>query len=221
VRALVARARAGGLRLVRGEARPQGDHAVIDGRALEADHVVWACGGWLAALFAEHVQLRVTRQEVVLFDVPQQWASPPAPAWIDFDASLYGHALIEPHGMKVASDREGEPVEPGLRPAEAGEPSVPAAREYLAIRFPALAGAPVRSAPGCHYSLTPDGNFIFARHPEHERVWLLGGGSGHGFKHGPAIAEQAARVLAGVAQPDARFALAERVRSGALRTAGS
>ena len=221
VRALIARARAGGLRLVQGEAHPRGARVVIEGRALEADHVVWACGGWLAALFAEHVQLRVTRQEVVLFDVPPRWASPPAPGWLDFDASLYGHALIEPHGMKVASDREGEPVEPGQRAAHAGETSLAAACDYLAARFPALAGAPVRSAPGCHYSLTPDGNFIFARHPEHERVWLLGGGSGHGFKHGPAIAEQAARVLAGAAQPDARFALAERVPSGALRTAGS
>ena len=221
VKALVARAREGGLRLVRGEARPRGAHAEVDGRPLEADHVVWACGGWLSALFPEHAQLRVTRQEVVLFDAPPSWASPPAPGWVDFDASLYGHALIEPHGMKVASDREGEPVEPGLRAAEAGEASVAAARDYLAARFPALAGAPVRSAPGCHYSLTADGNFIFARHPEHERVWLLGGGSGHGFKHGPAIAEQAARVLAGTAQPDTRFALTERVPSGALRTAGS
>lgn len=220
VRALVARAREGGLQFQRGEARPERAHAVVDGRVFEADHVIWACGGWLAGLFAEHVQLRVTRQEVTLFDVQPRWASPPAPGWIDFDASLYGHALIEPYGMKVASDREGEPIEPGLRPV-AGEARVAAARDYLATRFPALAGAAVRSAPACHYSLTSDGNFIFARHPEHERVWLLGGGSGHGFKHGPAIAEQAALVLGGEAEPDARFGLGERAPSGALRTAGS
>ena len=62
---------------------------------------------------------------------------------------------------------------------------------------------------------------MFARHPEHDRVWLLGGGSGHGFKHGPALAEHAADVLAGAAEPDPRFALGERVPSRALRTAGS
>jgi glycine/D-amino acid oxidase-like deaminating enzyme len=123
--------------------------------------------------------------------------------------------------MKVASDREGEPVEPGLRPAQARAASVAAARDYLAARFPALANAPVRSAPSCHYSLTADGNFLFARHPEHERVWLLGGGSGHGYKHGPAIADHAARVLAGEAAPEPRFALRERAPSRALRTAGS
>ena len=220
VRALVARAREGGLRLVRGEAVPDGECALVDGRALEADHVVWACGGWLAALFNEHAPVRVTRQDVVLFEAGPEWASPPAPGWIDFDASAYGHGSIEPHGLKVASDREGEPIEPGLR-ADAPAASLAAAREYLATRFPALASAPVRSAPSCHYSLTADGNFLFARHPEHERVWLLGGGSGHGYKHGPAVAEHALAVLAGETEPEPRFALGERTPSRALRTAGS
>ena len=208
VRALVERARAGGLRLERRVARP--------GDSSDADHVVWACGAWLAALFPSLVQLRVTRQELVLFDAGAGWAG--APGWVDFDASMYGHALIEPHGLKVASDREGGRVEPGVRAPHEG---VAAAREYLATRFPALADAPVRSAPSCHYSLTPDGNFLFDRHPDHDRVWLLGGGSGHGFKHGPAVAEHAARVLAGEAEPEPRFALGERERSRALRTAGS
>lgn len=208
VRALVERARGRGLRFERGVVRP--------GHSLDADHVVWACGAWLAALFPSLVQLRVTRQELVLFDAGPGWAG--APGWVDFDASMYGHALIEPHGLKVASDREGGQVEPGVREPHEG---VAAAREYLAARFPALADAPVRSAPSCHYSLTPDGNFLFDRHPEQDRVWLLGGGSGHGFKHGPAVAEHAARVMAGEAEPEPRFALRERAHSGALRTAGS
>jgi sarcosine oxidase len=221
VRALVARAREGGLRLEQGEARPEGTRAVLDGRRLEADHVVWACGAWLAGLFPDQVQMRVTRQDAVLFEAGPDWSSPPAPGWIDFDASFYGHAAIEPYGMKVASDREGQVVPPGLRAALAPEASVAGARNYLAHRFPALADAPVRSAPSCHYSLTPDGNFLFARHPEHERVWLLGGGSGHGYKHGPAIAEHAARALTGEVEPEPRFALGERAPSRALRTAGS
>ncbi len=220
VRALVERAREGGLRLERGEASPDGERARLGDRVLEADHVVWACGGWLAGLFPELVRLRVTRQGVVLFDAGPQWASPPAPGWLDFDASMYGHASIEPHGMKVASDREGEPIEPGVRP-EPEETTVAAAAGYLATRFPALAGAAVRSAPACHYSLTADGNFLFARHPAHDRVWLLGGGSGHGYKHGPAIADHAADVLTGAAASDPRFALGERAPSRALRTAGS
>jgi glycine/D-amino acid oxidase-like deaminating enzyme len=212
VRALVERARAGGLEVVRGEARPEGERVVVGERRLEADHVVWACGGWLAALFPEAVPLRVTRQQVALFDAPPEWAN--APGWLDFDASVYGHALIEPYGMKVASDAEGPTAEPGERtPGEAE-----GAAEYLAARFPALAGTRMRAAPVCHYSLTADGNFVFGRH---QGVWLLGGGSGHGFKHGPAIAEHVAGVLSGRAQPEPRFALGERAPSRALRTAGS
>jgi glycine/D-amino acid oxidase-like deaminating enzyme len=219
VRALVKRAAAGGLRVERGEARPDGERVALADRVLEADHVVWACGAWLAQLFPSLVRLRVTSQEVVLFEAGPDWAG--TPGWIDFDASAYGHGLIEPYGMKIASDREGTRVEPGLRPPQAPDTSLAAARDYLAHRFPALANAPVRSAPSCHYSLTADGNFLLARHPDLERVWLLGGGSGHGYKHGPAVAEHAAAVLAGAAEPEPRFALGERVSSRAFRTAGS
>jgi glycine/D-amino acid oxidase-like deaminating enzyme len=219
VRALVERAVSAGLRLEVGVARPDGGRVALGDRALESDHVVWACGAWLARLFPALVQLRVTRQDVVLFEAGPEWAG--TPGWLDFDASAYGHGLIEPHGLKVASDREGEEVEPGLRPAEAPDASLTAAREYLAARFPALANVPVRSSPSCHYSLTADANFVFARHPEHKGVWLLGGGSGHGYKHGPALAEHVADVLAGTSEPDPRFALGERTPSRALRTAGS
>jgi len=34
-----------------------------------------------------------------------------------------------------------------------------------------------------------DHNFILDRHPEAENVWIIGGGSGHGFKHGPVMGE--------------------------------
>ena len=222
VRALVARAREGGLEVVRGAAAPAGAAASLpDGHRLEADHVIWACGAWLGRLFPGVVDLRVTRQDVCLFDVPANWATPGVPGWLDFDSSFYGHGLVEPHGMKVSNDREGVDVDPGARPERAAEEYIRHSAEYLARRFPALAGAPLRSAPVCHYSLTADGGFLFARHPRHERVWLLGGGSGHGYKHGPAIAALVARVLRGEAEPDERFRLGERAASRALRTAGS
>jgi sarcosine oxidase len=222
VRALVARARAGGLVVEQGLAKPvEAAAALPDGRRLEADHVIWACGAWLARLFPELAPLRITRQDVCLFDVPAEWSTPSVPGWLDFDSSFYGHGLIEPHGMKVSNDREGPVLEPDARPERASEESIRRSSEYLAARFPALAGAPIRSAPVCHYSLTADGGFVFARHPEHERVWLLGGGSGHGYKHGPAIAEHVAAALSGTTEPEPRFGLVARAPSRALRTAGS
>ena len=217
VRALTARALENGARLVRAQARPDGGAVLVGGRRLEADAVVWACGAWLGGLF-DGLSLRVTVQNVVLFDASRDWRSP---GWVDFDAAFYGHGLVEPHGFKVASDADGGDVDPDQRPLEAAVESVAAARDYLAHRFPALADAAVASSPACHYSLTADSNFIFAPHPEHDRVWLLGGGSGHGFKHGPAVAEHAAAVLAGRTTPEPRFALGERTWARSLRTAGS
>ena len=222
VRALVARARRRGLKVVRALAAPAGAAASLpDGRRLEADHVVWACGAWLARIFPELVPLRITQQDVCLFDVSSEWTTPGVPGWLDFDSSFYGHGLVEPHGMKVSNDREGDEVDPDARPERASDAGVARSADYLARRFPALAGAPLRSAPVCHYSLTADGSFLFARHPRHERVWLLGGGSGHGYKHGPALAERVAAVLRGEAEPEPRFALGAREPSRALRTAGS
>ena len=40
-----------------------------------------------------------------------------------------------------------------------------------------------------------DGNFLVDRHPRFENVWLVGGGSGHGFKMGPALGEHVAALL--------------------------
>jgi sarcosine oxidase len=232
VRALVGRAVEAGARLVTAEARPAGagvrlaeprSAATDAGPAAaapyqEADVVVWACGAWLGGLFPELVPLRVTFQQLVLFEAAPEWNGP---GWVDFDAAFYGHARVEPFGFKVGPDLDGPEVDPDRRPLEATAEAIDRARDYLALRFPALAGAPVASAPGCHYSLTPDAEFVFARHPEHDRVWLLGGGSGHGFKHGPALAEHAAAVLAGAAQPEPRFTLGERRPTRSLRTAGA
>jgi sarcosine oxidase len=233
VRALVRRAREAGARLVIGEAQPDGERVRLAAggeavaaaaageaapRTLEADFVVWACGAWLGKLFPELVSTRVTFQQLVLFEASPEWNGP---GWVDFDAAFYGHARVEGVGFKVGPDMDGVEVDPDARPLEATAEGLAIAREYLARRFPALAAAPVAGAPGCHYGLTPDGQFLFAPHPEHARIWLLGGGSGHGYKHGPALAEHVGAVLAGAAQPEPRFALGERVPARSLRTAGA
>ncbi len=147
VRALVDRARERGARVVIGEAAPRGGAVRVGDRTIEADAVVWACGAWLARLFPELVALRVTLQQLTLFEAGPEWHGA---GWVDFEGPWYGHAAIEPHGFKVAHDVDGPPVDPDERPAAAGEEAVRAAREYLAMRFPALAGARVASTPACH-----------------------------------------------------------------------
>ena len=85
----------------------------------------------------------------------------------------------------------------------------------------ALADAPLNAGRCCRYELSADSNFIAARHPEHGCTWIVGGGSGHGFKHGPALAERVADALRGGAPLPERFGLGARAAGRSFRTAGS
>jgi glycine/D-amino acid oxidase-like deaminating enzyme len=209
---------AAGARLVRGRAVPVADRSAIeiDGEAHHADRVVWACGAWLPALF--DVPITVTKQDTVHFAVPPTWSVPETPAWVDYGASVYGHGDVDGVGMKATSDAEGEPYEPehGSRVVDPG--NVEQARGYLRRRFPSLAAAPVLFDQVCQYALTPDAEWIVAEHTP--GVWLLGGDSGHGFKHAPALAAYVAEVLDGERAPEPRLGLHERAPARGLRTSG-
>jgi glycine/D-amino acid oxidase-like deaminating enzyme len=80
-------------------------------------------------------------------------------------------------------------------------------REYIAFRFPALKDAPLVETRVCQYEQTPDSHFILDRHPAMENVWIAGGGSGHGFKHGPAVGEMMVELILKEREPDAIFQL--------------
>jgi glycine/D-amino acid oxidase-like deaminating enzyme len=218
--ALAERARRRGARVVRGAARPDGEAVVLDGERMEADLVVWAAGAWLGKLFPGLVELRVTQQDIVFFEAGDEWCAPDVPGYADYDGAGYGCGRLDGHGMKIALDVDGPPIDPDARPERIGPDSERLAREYAALRFPALAEAPLERAKVCHYSMTVDMGFIVAPHPEHDRVWIVGGGSGHGFKHGPAIGEQAVAAMTGAANPEPRFALGPRTAGRSLRTAG-
>jgi glycine/D-amino acid oxidase-like deaminating enzyme len=220
VQTLATRAVAHGARLVRGRAEPDGETVLVGGERLEGDVVVWACGGWLSKLFGDVVALSVTRQELLFLDGGAAWRAPGVPGWVDYDHAMYGTADIDAIGVKAALDAEGPPLDPdaALDDAPRTEAKV---REYMRLRFPALADAPLNEARSCRYELTPDSHFIAARHPERQRVWLVGGGSGHGFKHGPAMAERLAAAIAGNGELPASFGLGPRRAAASFRTAGS
>jgi glycine/D-amino acid oxidase-like deaminating enzyme len=181
------------------------------------DVVVWACGGWLAKLFPGLVQLRVSRREVFFFGVDGSWAR--TPGFCDYDGAFYGHGELGGLGMKIAPDLGGEKVDPDTLDRLPSPENERLAREYAARRFPALAGAPVIGARVCQYSLTADTHFLVDRHPEREGWWLVGGGSGHGFKHGPALGEYVADCIEGKREPEPFHSLAPRSGHATLRTA--
>ena len=87
------------------------------------------------------------------------------------------------------------------------------ARAFLAERFPALAAAPLVETRVCQYENTSTGDFLIDRHPDFENVWLVGGGSGHGFKHGPAVGEYVCGRIDGRVVAEARFSLETKARA--------
>lgn len=185
-----------------------------DGTDLQADAFVFACGPWLGELFPEAIGRRVlpTRQDVFYFGVPPGEAGfgdDRFPVWVDFGERIfYGIPGNENRGFKVADDSHGEPVDPTSLERTPDRRNLERARAVLAERFPALAGAPLVETRTCQYESTPDGHYLVDRHPEAANAWFLGGGSGHGFKLGPALGERMAEWVLGREQPLARFALA-------------
>jgi sarcosine oxidase len=219
VRTLAEQARERGARQVRGVARPDGGRVVVDGEVLEGDRVVWSCGGWLARLFPGLIELRVTRQELFFFEGGPNWER--SPGWVDYDRAVYGTGDLDGLGVKIAWDQEGPLIDPD-EPLPAASPQLEAlTRGYAGDRFPALARARLVGSKTCRYEISPDSHFVSGPHPEHARVWLVGGGSGHGFKHGPAMAERIADAWDSGKPLPPHFAVGKRVRGTSFRSAGS
>ncbi|MBI1983533.1 MAG: FAD-dependent oxidoreductase, partial [Acidobacteria bacterium] len=187
----------------------------IGGEFIHAGSFVFACGPWLPKLFPDLLEGRIhpTRQEVFFFGAPhgdRRFAPPSFPAWIDFGHEIYGIPDLENRGFKIALDRHGPAFDPDTGERTPTAENLQEVREFLGWRFPALKHAPVLEARVCQYENTSNGDFLIDRHPDFENVWLVGGGSGHGFKHGPALGEYvAARVVEGGAV-EPRFALASK-----------
>ncbi|MGI8959043.1 MAG: N-methyl-L-tryptophan oxidase [Bryobacteraceae bacterium] len=193
--------------------------ATTDNKSIAADAYVFACGAWLAKVFPDILRQRIfpTRQEVLFFGIPagdRRFEPPQMPVWIDFidDRGMYGFPDLEDRGFKVAFDRHGPEIDPDTANRFVSPEKIAAARAYVGERFPALSNAPVVDSRVCQYENTSNGDFVIDRHPAFENVWIAGGGSGHGFKHGPAVGEYAAARVTGVAAPavEPRFSLASK-----------
>ncbi len=187
------------------------------GRVLRASTFVYASGPWLPKIFPEILEgrIRPTRQEVFFFGTEpgdRRFTPPHMPAWLDFTDERGAYALpdIENRGFKLAFDRHGPPFDPDTSDRLAD--GLEAARAFLAERFPALAGAPLVESRVCQYENTSSGDFLIDRHPDFSNVWLVGGGSGHGFKHGPMVGEHVTALIDGSASVEARFSLATKSR---------
>ena len=191
------------------------DVRTTSGKEIAAEHLVFACGPWLPKLFPGLLGelIHVTRQEVFFLGLPpggELFKPPQLPTWVDFTDLVYGMPALDGRGAKIAIDQHGPEFDPDRGERIVSPESMKAVREYLARRLPALVDAPVTETRVCQYENTSNGDFLIDRHPELENVWLVGGGSGHGFKHGPAVGEYVAAMISGTGTAEPRFSLATK-----------
>jgi glycine/D-amino acid oxidase-like deaminating enzyme len=172
-----------------------------DESTLAADRYVFACGSWLGKLFPGTVgrNFLSTKQEVFFFGTPAgdpRYNEGNLPVWADHsDHFMYGIPGNQGRGFKMADDTRGPEFDPTSGERVIGEDGLAGVRQYLAYRFPGMKNAPLLETRVCPYENTIDQNFIIDRHPGNANVWIIGGGSGHGFKHGPALGEMVAQLV--------------------------
>jgi sarcosine oxidase len=132
-------------------------------------------------------------------------------------APLFGMPGNHWRGFKIADDSRGPVIDPSTMEREISEQKLSAAREYLRLRFPPMAGTPLLENRVCQYENSTDHNFILDRHPDAENVWIVGGGAGHGFKHGPVMGEMAAGAVLDSKAPPSEMAVGRLVQKRRLR----
>ena len=195
---------------------------LTDGSQLKADIFIFACGPWLGRLFpgALGALVKATKQDVFFFGTPDgdtRFHDPNLPVWGDHRGHFYyGIPGGDRRGFKVADDTRGPQFDPTDGERLISPETLKNVQEYIGFRFPALRDAPLVESRVCQYEQTPDSHFIIDRHPKNQNVWLLGGGSGHGFKHGPAIGEMMADLVLKDRQPLAVWRLERFEKESAL-----
>jgi sarcosine oxidase len=185
------------------------------GERIEAGEFVFACGAWLGKVFPDVLGGRIfpSRQEVFFFGVPagdQRYAVGALPTFLFQHELSYGMPDIESRGLKIALDRHGERVDPDTQSRIVSPDAVEEVRGYVARRFPGLRDAPIVETRVCQYENTSSGDFLIDQHPEMGNVWFVGGGSGHGLKHGPAVGEYVAKRILDRTAGEERFSLASK-----------
>ncbi|SMF70369.1 FAD-dependent oxidoreductase [Allosphingosinicella indica] len=195
------------------------DHIVTTGgERIEGDVFVFACGPWLPKLFPAMLGKRIfpTRQEIFFFAAEAgdtQYLPGSLPGWADFNGGdiYYGFPDLENRGFKIAHDAHGPPIDPDAGDRTPRAEALADVRAFMKKRFPALADRPLSEARVCQYENSANGDLLIDRHPALSDVVLVGAGSGHGFKHGPAVGAYAAALVDGtLAKPEPRFSFASK-----------
>jgi len=183
------------------------------GESIAAGTFIFACGPWLPKIFPELLRERifVTRQEVFFIKTPinGEFSGSKIPVFLHHTHPERPYEVpdINGHGLKVAFDVHGGVFDPDSDIRVVPDSTVKRLYIYLKEHIPLLQNSPVIRTQVCQYENTWNGDFLIDSHPEVENAWIVGGGSGHGFKHGPALGEYLVERIQRTVRGEHRFSL--------------
>ena len=171
-------------------------------KPLKAANYVFACGPWLPKIFPNLLfpKLKIQRRDVLFVGTPpgdNRFSYPNLPEWSVAGSGYYGFPDIEGRGFKVAPYPDYNTFDPDTDERLVNHYQVKRTHDFVKRRFPGLSKQPITESRVCQITNSVDGNFIVDQFPSSDNTWIIGGGSGHGFKHGPAIGEYAAKRILG------------------------
>lgn len=172
-----------------------------DKAVYHAEKLILSGGSWMKSLVPALVgKLKVTRQTLAWISPkdPDSFALGNFPCWFIEDPELgmfYGFPVLPfekfggPIGLKIASHRPGEIVDPERVERKTLVEEENSVKKILHKYFHG-AGDEIISLKTCLYTYSPDENFIIDLLPGTDgRVVIAAGFSGHGFKFVPVVGE--------------------------------
>lgn len=167
-------------------------------RRIAAGQLIITTGAWAKdELRKLRVKLEIWRKVILWFNSPNIWRYQKGfPIFYiqAADGGYYGFPAIDELGLKIAEHEQATPCPgPEELDRQLHDADETALRGFINRVFPDF--EPTRTAwSTCMYAMTPDHHFVLGRHPEHERVFLAAGFSGHGFKFAPVVGETLAEL---------------------------
>lgn len=175
------------------------EQLTFEGKPLEADIVVVATGAWLGEMYRRTIRpiSNVVRQNIIYTSTPENstaYDHTNMPCWVDHGYGAYGIPSIHGTGVKAAIAWTDVIIDLDNDERIVDQATFTRTRQYIRNRFPGLVGERAVDQKACQIAMTPDTHFIIDHHPEQKNVLLIGGCSGHLFKHGPVMGDFAAGV---------------------------
>jgi sarcosine oxidase subunit beta len=161
--------------------------------------VVLATGPWAAQLGRDvgvKLPVQACRTQVALYRRPPDFGRRSA-VYCDFVQGLYfkpthGEMI---HAGSIAGEEVNFPVNPDQYSEAADSDWLPAVRQRLSRRYPAMHRGYGRGGYGALYAITPDWHPIMDKIPTLDGAYCAVGFSGHGFKMAPIVGQLMSELI--------------------------